>query len=167
MLGPMESHELMKALLKETSAKQICADMGLSLSLIYKWAEPLATESGSGSSNPLDRVQQLIEITGDPRIAQWVAEQAGGFFIDNPAGLRESEDLIPATNDIVQQFADMLGVIATAAADQQITDVEAKRIRAQWEGLKGVTEGFVQAAEAGNFGGLKAELAKQHDEPAA
>ncbi len=163
----MESHELMKALLKETSAKQVCADMGLSLSLIYKWAEPPAADSGSGSSNPLDRVRQLVEITGDQRIAQWVAERSGGFFINNPAALRESEELIPATNDIVQQFADMLGVIAAAASDQQITDKEAKHIRSQWEGLKSVTEGFVQAAEAGNFGGLKADLASHHGEPAA
>ncbi len=163
----MESHELLKELLKDTSAKQICADMGLSLSLIYKWAEPPSDDSGSGSSNPLDRVKQLIDSTDDDRVARWVAEQAGGFFISNPAALRDSEELVPATNDIVQQFANMLGVIAAAAADQQITDLEAKRIRAQWEGLKSVTEGFVQAAEAGNFGSLQDDLSKKHDEPAA
>lgn len=163
----MESHELLKALLKETSAKQICSDMGLSLSLIYKWAEPPATDAGSGSSNPLDRVKQLIDSTEDDRIARWVAQQAGGFFISNPAAMRESEELVPATNDIVQQFANMLGVIAAAASDQQITDQEARHIRAQWEGLKSVTEGFVQAAEKGNFSGLEADLKKHHDEPAA
>lgn len=161
----MESHELLKVLLKDTSAKQICADLGLSLSLIYKWAEPPADDAGSGSSNPLDRVKQLMVTTGDDRIAQWVAQQAGGFFISNPATRRESDELVPATNDIVQQFASMLGVIATAAADQQITDQEAKNIRAQWEGLKSVTEGFVQAAEQGNFSGLEAEIKKQSDEP--
>lgn len=163
----MESHELLKALLQNTSAKQICADMGLSLSLIYKWAEPPAHDSGSGSSNPLDRVDQLMKSTRDDRIARWVAQQAGGFFISNPAGLRESEDLVPATNDIVQQFANMLGVIAAAAADQEITDQEARHIRAQWESLKSVTEGFVQAAEAGNFSGLASDLKNHPDEPAA
>lgn len=163
----MESHELLKTLLKETSAKQICSDMGLSLSLIYKWAEPPGDHAGSGSSNPLDRVKQLLESTRDDRIARWVAQQAGGFYISNPAALRESEELVPATNDIVQQFANMLGVISAAASDQQITEAEARSIRAQWEGLKSVTEGFVQAAEAGNFIGLKAELNKHHDEPAA
>ena len=35
----MEPHELMKDVLKRTSAKQIAADLGLSLSLIYKWTE--------------------------------------------------------------------------------------------------------------------------------
>ncbi len=164
----MESHELLKALLKDTSAKQICSDMGLSLSLIYKWAEPPADDAGSGSSNPLDRVKQLIDSTSDDRVARWVAQQAGGFFISNPAAMRESEELVPATNDIVQQFASMLGVIAAAASDQQITDKEARSIRAQWEGLKSVTEGFVQAAEKGNFSGLEADIKKQHhDEPAA
>ncbi|WED63415.1 hypothetical protein PXH66_13835 [Synoicihabitans lomoniglobus] len=163
----MESHELLKDLLKQTSAKQVSGDMGLSLSLIYKWAEKPSADAGSGAVNPLDRVKQLMEITGDKRVAQWVAKCAGGFFINNPAALRDSDELIPATNDIVRQFADMLGVIASAASDQEITDAEAKSIRAQWEGLKSVTEGFVQAAEAGNFSKLKDELTHHQDDSAA
>ena len=51
----MQSHEVLKEVLKKTSAKQISADMGLSLSLIYKWAEPPQDETGSGANNPLDR----------------------------------------------------------------------------------------------------------------
>jgi len=104
----MQSHELLKDLLKKTSAKQVCADMGLSLSLIYKWAEPPGEDAGSGTVNPLDRVHQLLKSTGDKRIAQWIAERAGGFFIVNPSARRSAEELIPATNQIVQQFADML-----------------------------------------------------------
>ena len=155
----MESHTLLKELLKKTSAKQVCSDMGLSLSLIYKWAEPPSENAGSGAVNPLDRVEQLLRTTGDVRIAQWVAERAGGFFIHNPSATQDTHDLIPSTNAIVQQFADMLGVIAAAAADQDISDDEAKKIRAQWESLKTVTEGFVQSAEQGNFNTLRAELA--------
>lgn len=157
----MESHELLKDLLKTTSAKQVAADMGLSLSLIYKWAEPPAVDAGSGSSNPLDRIAQLLATTNDRRVAQWVCERAGGFFIANPAPRSGTQDLIPATNSIVQDFADMLGVIATAAADQQITADEAKRIRARWEQLKSVTEGFVQAAERGNFRQLEHDLVEK------
>ena len=148
----MQSHEVMREVLKKTSAKQISADMGLSLSLIYKWAEPPEDDSGSGASSPLDRVGQLIRITGDSGVAQWVAEQAGGFFIRNPQNLPPSETLIPATNDIVQEFADMLATIARASADNTISKDEAKTIRRRWEELKSVTEGFVKAAESGNFG---------------
>jgi hypothetical protein len=148
----MDSHEVMKEVLKRTSAKQIAADMHLSLSLIYKWAEPPADESGSGTGSPLERVGQLIQITQDTRIAQWVCERAGGFFIRNPGTLPQTRQLIPVTNDIVQEFADMLATIATSSADNVITKDEAKNIRRRWEELKSVTEGFVHAAERGAFG---------------
>ncbi|MDB6168367.1 MAG: hypothetical protein JWM88_1231 [Verrucomicrobia bacterium] len=148
----MQSHEVLREVFKKTSAKQIASDMNLSLSLIYKWTEPPVDDSGSGANNPLDRVGQLIRSTHDPRIAQWVAEQTGGFFIRNPANLAHPGQLIPLTNDIVQEFADMLATIASSAADNKITPEEAKKIRARWEELKSVTENFVRACESGNFG---------------
>jgi len=155
----MQSHELLKEVLRKTSAKQIAADMGLSLSLIYKWAEPPDDGTGSGANNPLDRIEQLLRITNDARLAQWVCERAGGFFITNPRTKAHPYQLIPSTNRIVQEFADMLGVIATAAADSQITAEEARAIRGRWEDLKSVTEGFVRACEDGNFRAIK-EAAK-------
>jgi len=151
----MHSHEVMREVLKKTSAKQIAAEMGLSLSLIYKWAEPPEDDSGSGASSPLDRVGQLIRITRDARVAQWICEQAGGFYIRNPQNLPAGQPLIPATNDIVSEFADMLSTIATSSADNVITTEEARKIRARWEQLKSVTEGFVTGAEGGHFSGLK------------
>lgn len=145
----MESHEVLRDVLKNTSAKQIASDLGLSLSLIYKWAEPPV--EGSGANNPLDRVEQLIKSTGNPQIAQWICERSEGFFIRNPESVRHTGQLIPLTNDIVQDFADMLATIATSSADNVITQQEAKTIRNRWESLKSVTEGFVRAAESGNF----------------
>lgn len=152
----MHSHEVMKEVLKTTSAKHIAAEMGLSLSLIYKWAEPGEAESGNVSS-PLDRVGQLVRSTKDTRIAQWVCEQADGFYIRNPHNLPPSATLIPATNDILQEFADMLATIARASADNSITPGEAKNIRRRWEELKSVTESFVKSAESGTFGAPKIE----------
>jgi hypothetical protein len=58
-------------------------------------------------------------------------------------------------NSVVQEFADLLSVMAAAAADNQITAAEAKSIRARWEELKSVTEEFVQYCEEGNFRELK------------
>jgi hypothetical protein len=148
----MHSHEVLKEVLKQTSAKQIAADMGLSLSLIYKWAEPPSDSEGSGANNPLDRIEQLLKSTHDRRIAQWVCEQAGGFFIANPESAPRAASIIPVANEIVQEFADMLATIATAAADSKITKDEARQIRQRWEELKSVTEGFVRASEQGTFG---------------
>src|SRR4029078_10486764 len=90
---------------------------------------------------------------------QWICERAGGFFIKNPkANWPHPDFLMPATNQIVPEFADLLAVIATAAADNHISKQEAKSIRARWEELKSVTEGFVRCCEEGNFSKLTKEL---------
>lgn len=158
MLRPMQSHELLREVFDNANVKQVAADMGLSLSLIYKWAEP-AELSGSGAANPLDRIEALVRSTHDLRVIQWLCERAGGFFIKNPkAHWPHPYFLVPATNQIVQDFADLLSVIATAAGDNHITKQEAKTIRARWEELKSVTEGFVACCEEGNFSPLKKEL---------
>ena len=151
----MQSHELLREVFQKTSAKQVSADLGLSLSMIYKWAEP-DEGTGSGSTNPLDRIEALLRSTNDPRLVQWICQRAGGFFISNPRTTNPHPDyLIPATNEIVQEFADLLAVIATAAADDNISPPEAKKIRARWEDLKSVTEGFVRCCEEGNFSAIK------------
>jgi transposase len=158
----MQSHELLREVFHDGSAKQVAADLGLSLSMVYKWAEPRETDTGSGSTNPLDRVEALIDSTKDARIAQWVCQRAGGFFIKNPkAQWPHPYQVIPATNQIVQEFADMLGVIAEAAGDNHINKAEAKAIRARWEELKSVTEGFVRCCEEGNFNPISAQSANQ------
>jgi hypothetical protein len=147
----MESHELLREIFQKTSPKEISAEMGLSLSLIYKWAEQ-TEQSGSGATNPLDRVAQLLAVTKSEQIVQWLAERADGFFMKNPKKKWPHPFyVVPATNQIVQEFADLLSVIATAAADNHINAKEAKAIRARWEDLKSVTEGFVHCCEEGNF----------------
>jgi hypothetical protein len=152
----MQSHELLREVFQDCSPKQVAAELNLSLSMIYKWAEPPENDSGSGSNNPLDRIEALIHCSKDERIVQWLCQRCGGFFIRNPKNHHPHPDfLIPATNEIVQEFADLLAVIATAAGDNQITAGEARKIRARWEELKCVTEGFVACCEQGNFAPLR------------
>jgi hypothetical protein len=161
----MQSHELLHDVFAKSSAKQVAAELGLSLSLIYKWAES-DDGTGSGTANPLDRIESLLRCTNDVRIVQWLCERAGGFFIKNPkAHWPHPHCLIPATNQVVQEFADLLSVIAGAAVDNHISTQESRRIRARWEDLKSVTEGFVRCCEQGNFQHLaevveKAEIKK-------
>ena len=120
----MHSYELLREVFDKKAPKQVAADLGLSLSMIYKWAEPPNHAAGSGTGNPLDRIEALLKSTGDQRLVQWICQRAGGFFILNPKNTPHPHFLIPATNQIVQEFADLLAVIATAAADNQITAAE-------------------------------------------
>jgi hypothetical protein len=66
--------------------------------------------------------------------------------------------LVPAMHTVVQDFADLLSVMAAASNDGQITTDEAKSIRARWEELKSVTEEFVHCCEEGNFGNIKTRI---------
>jgi len=155
----MHSHELMRAVLEKTSAKKISDDLKLSESMVYKWGQPRA--AGSGVANPLDRIEALLQCTGDHRLVQWICQRAGGFFIQNPKTLPHPHYLIPATNQIVQDFADLLHVVAQAANDDEITPAEARQIRARWEELKCVTEGFVTSCEKGDFDHIRKHASRQ------
>ncbi|MCX8109552.1 MAG: hypothetical protein N3G20_12200 [Verrucomicrobiae bacterium] len=158
----MRSYELLREVLESSNPKEIASELGLSLSTIYKWAEP-PHAGGSGIANPLDRIAALIRSTGDTRIAQWVCEQSGGFFIKNPRAMwSHSAQLVPATNQVVQEFADLLSVIAKAAIDNAISREEAAAIRARWEDLKSVTEGFVRCCEQGNFAPMRRSMLQEH-----
>ncbi len=111
----MDSHDVIRKAFKNRGPKEVAAEMGLSLSLVYKWAQP-NTDMGSGSRNPLDRVDQLRTLTGDSGIIEWLCQQAGGYFVRNPKSFcDEGFEVVPATNEIVQQFADLLSTISKAA----------------------------------------------------
>src|SRR6476660_6365323 len=157
----MQSHELLREVFQQCSPTQVAADLGLLVSMIYKGAEPADVAAGSGSTNPLDRIDALLKCTNDRKLVQWICQRAGGFFILNPKLNKPHPSyLIPATNEIVQEFADLLAVIASAAADNQITQKEAQNIRARWEELKTVTESFVACCEEGNFLPLRERSSK-------
>ncbi|MGI9241301.1 MAG: phage regulatory CII family protein [Verrucomicrobiales bacterium] len=147
----MQSHQVIKQSCENTSPKEVASELGVSLSLVYKWSQP-NTELGSGSRNPLDRVASLIEITKDPTIIRWLCEQAGGYFVRNPQSHCEKGfEVMPATSEIVAQFGALLSEISHAAEDNSITNEESEAIRKVWESLKGYTEGFVSCCEEGDF----------------
>lgn len=146
----MQSHEVLRQAIEQANPKEIASEMGVSLSLVYKWSQP-ADENGSGTTNPLDRVEQLYRLTREDSIVQWLCRVAGGFFVKNPRTEKVGDELVPATQLIVQRFAELLTAISTAAIDQRISPAEAKKIRMEWDDLKRFTEGFVRCCENGDF----------------
>jgi hypothetical protein len=152
----MKSHELLREVFSDCNPKQIAEDLGLSLSMIYKWAEP-SGEGLSGTPNPLDRVAALMSSTGRTDIAHWVCQQAGGFFVKNPSEHIAPRPLLEVTHTLVQEVAEVLSVVSSAAIDNRISESEAKAIRRRWEKLKSLTEAFVRACEAGDFQAIEAQ----------
>ena len=151
----MESHDVLRLALEKSNPKEVASAMGVSLSLVYKWAQP-DDKDGSGVPNPLDRIAQLFELTRDEHLIQWLSQRAGGYFVRNPPSTcKQGFEVMPATQEIVQQFADLLGSVSQAASDSAISHEEATKIRHVWDELKRYTEGFVKCCEEGDFANLK------------
>jgi len=147
----MESHEVLRHALRKTTPKAVAAELGVSLSLVYKWAEK-PTDLGSGSKNPLDRLQQIIDLSGDTGIVDWLCRKQGGHFVRDPdvSGHR-IDHVIPATQEIISHFSLLLSEISTAALDHSVTKEEAQDIRKCWDALKSYAECFVRCCEKGDF----------------
>jgi len=153
----MESYEIFKEAFKNSSPKEIASELGVSLSLVYKWAQE-QSESGSGSRNPLDRLLEIIRLTEEERIITWLCEKCNGYFVRNPvSSCDKGFEVLPATNEIVAQFASLLTRISQAALDSSVTPDEAEEIREQWDRLKCYGEGFVRCCEEGDFDKMNIE----------
>lgn len=147
----MESHEVLKRALQKTTPKAVAADLGVSLSLVYKWAEK-PTELSGGSKNPLDRLLQIIDLSGDNGIVEWLCRQQGGHFVKDPdVSAHQIAHVLPATQEIIVQFSSLLNEISTAAEDHSVSKEEAVKIRQCWDSLKSYAEGFVRCCENGDF----------------
>ncbi|MEO5914528.1 MAG: phage regulatory CII family protein [Luteolibacter sp.] len=147
----MESHEVLKRALRKTTPKAVASELGVSLSLVYKWAEK-PSDFGSGSKNPLDRLLQIIELSGDNGIVDWLCRQQGGHFVKDPdVSGHQTEHILPATQEIIGQFSDLLNEISDAADDHSVCEQEAVKIRQVWDKLKSYAEGFVRACEKGDY----------------
>ncbi|MGC6466366.1 MAG: phage regulatory CII family protein [Akkermansiaceae bacterium] len=161
----MESYEIFKEAFKKSSPKEIASELGVSLSLVYKWAQE-QSETGSGSRNPLDRLLEIVRLTGELRLVDWLCEKSDGYFVRNPpSSCEKGFEVLPATNEIVSQFSSLLSRISQAAQDNSITLDEAQEIREQWDRLKCYGEGFVRCCEEGDFTKMEQQQTPVPEEP--
>ncbi len=126
----------------------IAKALGVSTSMLYKWREP--SHKGSGQPNPLERTARLIEVTGDTRIVDWLAQRAGGQFTPNdptatPPGLDR------AANALVREFGLLIAEVVDATDDQKITPDESQSLREKWNSMRKRAEAFVRACEKGEY----------------
>jgi transposase len=126
----------------------VAKKIGISTSMLYKWRQP--PTAGSGSPNPLDRTVSLMEATADTRIAEWLAQKAGGNFTPEES-TSTTTALDKAANALTKEFGLFIAEVASAAEDHHITPDETQSIRSKWNILRQKTEAFVKACEKGNY----------------
>lgn len=152
----MRSHEVLRDAAERVGVKALAAELRLSPALVYKWCQEAGTDEvdASGARNPLDRLGEIIRITGHLPVVGWLCHEAGGFFVQNPRsrGKESDSDLLLATQQVVESFSRLLTEVSRSMADDnQISPEEADRIRTSWERLKSTGEAFVVACERGIY----------------
>jgi hypothetical protein len=149
----LESHEIVRDALDKVGAKVVAQEMNLSYSTVSKWGEvpPKEGEKGSGSRNPLDRVDALYRVTKHRPVIDWLCKRADGFFVENPPLERSKEiakEFVAHTREMVREFYRLLEVVSESYEnDGKIDDDESVKIRAEWEKLKSTVASFVAACE--------------------
>ena len=83
----MKSHEVLKQSVEGVGVKTIASDLGVSPSLLYKWCQPGSEPTDSGATNPLDRLAQIFEATGDEQIISWLCQKADGSITSHAIDL--------------------------------------------------------------------------------
>jgi hypothetical protein len=150
----MESHELLSQCFKRQGVKHCAAELGLSAPLLYKWCESNKGTDDSGAVNPLDRVAQIVRLTGDRSPIDWLCAQASGVFVPDVSGSKSSlPNMIQHTHKILKEFSDLIDVISKGMTDDgKIDPEESKRIRKEWQEMKTIVETFVLSCEKGVYG---------------
>ena len=146
----MESYELLREACLKAQRKNVARALKLSETLIGLWMQPSGPFE-HGKTNPLDRVAQLYQVTGDIRLVQWICQRADGFFVRNPATDRQAaKTFFEGRNVATGTLARFIDYLAEQRPDKGISRKTAGAIRDEWDGVKTVTEGFVRACEHGD-----------------
>ncbi len=152
----MRSHEVLRNAADRIGVKSLAAELRLSPALIYKWCEQSDTDSpdASGTRNPLDRLSEIVRVTGHVPVVSWLCHEADGFFVHNPESDCKDidSDLLQSTQHLVKAFSQLLNEVSRSVADDGAIDAEeSDRIRMNWEQLKTTAESFVVACERGVY----------------
>jgi hypothetical protein len=152
----MRSHQVLKRAADGVGIKALAAQLRLSPALVYKWCQDWDPDDpdASGARNPLDRVADIVRLTEDTNVLNWLCHEAGGFFVSNPSE-REGDvgrELLVDTQRLVQEFSQLLLTVTHSIEDDgEIEPAEADRIRDVWELFKSTVEAFTVACERGIY----------------
>ena len=152
----MESHEVLRNAADRIGVKALAAELRLSSAMVYKWCQESNRDDpdASGARNPLDRLADIVRVTGSRDVVNWLCNQAGGFFVENPDAPREplSLEMLSETQKLVEEFSRLLTTVTKSIEnDGFIESDESKHIRSSWEKLKTLAEEFAVACERGLY----------------
>jgi hypothetical protein len=129
----MENHEALKVAIAGES-REHAKRLGLSTISVNKWQEPHVDFSDSGSYNPLDRIDTIVNTALDLKIPKEKAlmpiyqlnhNHNLVCFAVPPGG---THPVNQALISVIKEFADTVQAVSEALGDDRIDRIEAKKI---------------------------------------
>ena len=151
-----DTHRILKQAVDRAGPKRVARALDVSLSLVYKWTQPPRTKknpSASGARNPLDKLVTIFHLSDDLEMVQFLCRIARGYYTANPklAG-KAGHSFVTATVTALNDFADLMQLAEKSLTDDgRIDDNEAKKLRKNWDRLKGRLEHFIVGCEEGAY----------------
>lgn len=128
---------------KAFDRRNISKQMGVSHSMFYKWKD--------GETNPLDRTLKLMDLDNTDMIIDFLAGEAGGYFVKYTELTGPNCDLNKNVANIMKEGADVFKASADAAVDGQITIKECQKIKKEVREFIKAFESFMKIAESGKW----------------
>ena len=151
-----DTHKILKQAVDRAGPKRVSRALDVSLSLVYKWTQPPRTKdnpSASGARNPLDKLVTIFHLSEDIELIQFLCRIARGYYTTNPPlEGKVGSSFVTATVSALNDFADLMHLAEKSLTDDgQIDEGEAKKLRKNWDRLKGRLEHFIVGCEEGAY----------------
>lgn len=152
----MKSHEAIQTAIAGKTIEH-AKRLRLSSSIIHKWQEPSTDFTDSGTLNPVDRVETIIETSislgcaRDKALApiQYLNERFGIIGITIPENSHHHKELSKELLQAIKEFGDLAACAAEALKNGSISKKENANIqRDGWELLRQVALFMHQAGRA-------------------
>lgn len=151
-----DTHRILKQAVDRAGPKRVARALDVSLSLVYKWTQPPRTKknpAASGARNPLDKLVTIFHLSDDIELVQFLCRIGRGYFTSNPALQgKAGHSFVTATVGALNEFADLMQLAEKSLTDDgRIDSDESKKLRKNWDRLKGRLEHFVVGCEEGVY----------------
>ena len=151
-----DTHRILKQAVDRAGPKRVARSLDVSLSLVYKWTQPPRTKkdpAASGARNPLDKLVTIFHLSEDIELVQFLCRIARGYYTSNPMlNSKAGSSFVTATVTALNDFADLMQMAEKSLTDDgEIDEGEAKKLRKNWDRLKGRLEHFIVSCEEGAY----------------
>lgn len=137
----IKSFEAMKGPIG-TKAAAVAKRLGLSPSTVYKWTESSECPTDSGNRNPVDVIEQTIEIGLAFSVARdeallpvmYLEERFNRVGVDLPEAMPSAQDLLQELARTIKEFGDLAEVTSEALRTEGVDRRENEKIQREgWQ----------------------------------